>query len=165
MADAKNNAVVRSDAASDTVINSGGSLRPEAERDVISIAFYDAATDGNLLGGGTVGNDPNPLVLGERYEHAIGSIILRQPVVVGSTVTNVNGQVLASANTADVVVDDATGLSANDYIAIAGKVYEIDSIASNTLTLTANVAIDIADDAIVAYPLETEESAKRKLEG
>ena len=155
MADAKNNVAILSEAAPSGAVGN----------DVVSIAYYDHATAGNLLGGGTVSNNPSPLVLGEKYELAIGALVLRQPVAVGTEITQVATAVTAGSGVRNVTVDSASNISNGQDIAIAGRVYRVSTQSGTTLTLSSDIVIDIAVDDSVRHPLETEEAAKRKLEG
>ena len=182
MADAKNSEQV------DSIQAPSGAV----DDDVESLGFYVYESgdnpDGALLGGGDIGNNPNALVLGEKYRHTAGSLIIRMPIAAGGNLLRidsngdtgdpitVNGAVAATTTTgsnitSDIVLSSSEGLVVGQHIAIDSasgyRAYEITAVNSNgtTITVSGNIIFAITNGTNVKIALETEEAAKKKLEG
>ena len=179
MADARNTEQVDSIAAPSGAVDD----------DVESLGFYVYESGDNpagaLLGGGDIGNDPNALVLGEKYRHAVGSLKIRMPVAAGGNLLRitsdgttgdaitVNGDVAATTSntTSDIVLSSSEGLVVNQHITIDSvsgyRAYKITAVNSNgtTITVDGNIIFAITNGTNVKIALETEETAKRKLKG
>ena len=114
-------------------------------------------------------------MLGEKYEHTAGSLILRQPVTTVAFGTAKTLSAAAAAAATTVTVNSAADIENNQYIAIdhgtvSGDVrgfraYKVSSQSGTTLTLSTGLKWSAANGASVHLALETEEAAKRKLEG
>ena len=175
MADARNTEQVDSIAAPSGAVND----------DVESLGFYVYASgsDGALLGGGDISNDPAALVLGEKYRHTARSLKIRMPVAAGGNLLRiandgttgdpitVDGDVAAttSNSTSDIVLSSSEGLVTDQHIAIDSasgyRAYKITNVNGTTITVDGNIIFAITDGTNVKIALETEEIAKRKLKG
>ena len=144
-------------------------------QDVMSIAYFTGSSGGDALGGGAISNNPASLVLGEKYEHAAGSLIIRQPV---ATIAFDSAKTLSAAAAADattVTVSSAADIENNQYIAIdhgtvnsdvrGYRAYKVSSQSGTTLTLSTGLKWAASSGASVRLALETEVAARRKLQG
>ena len=136
-----------------------------------SIGYYAASSGGDPLGGDDISNTVEALVLGEKFEHAANSLVIRQPVAVDAEITQINNSGGYNAAATQLTVDSNTAIENNQYVAIdhgttnGYRAYKVTAHTDTSITIDPGLEWSVDDNASVKVALETEAAARKKLEG